>query len=97
MPYSHSQIFSLVEVSPQVAASRRDKRGLVADRYEVDELQVQIAQRYANICQEYQAHRVNGNLTLDEVTNACLQPLKTLIDMTSTSPKYLGDKYAYGE
>lgn len=82
--FPQPDLLLFVEVSPQIAAARRDKRGLVADRYEVDELQVQIARRYAIICQEYQAHRVNGDLNLDEVTSACLQPLKTLIDMTST-------------
>ena len=58
------------------------QRGLEADRYEVDELQIQIAQRYSKICKDYSACFIDGEQTLTEVTNACLAPLQNLLEMT---------------
>lgn len=83
--FPQPDLLLFVEVTPNIAAERRGKRGLTADRYEVDELQVQIAARYAKICNEYQAQTIDGDASFDEVTSACLQPLQTLIEMTSSS------------
>ncbi len=79
--FPQPDILLYVEVTPKVAAQRRDKRGLAADRYEVDELQVQIAQRYSTICREFDAHWVNGDLSIDEVTTACIDILSPLLEM----------------
>ncbi len=81
MLYPQPDLLLFVEVDPAIASQRRDQRGLEADRYEVDELQIQIAKRYATICQEYEATFINGEQSLDEVTQACLAPLKSLLEM----------------
>lgn len=65
-----------VEVSPEVAASRRDQRQLEPDRYEVDELQRVIASRYARLCREAEAVIVDGDQGLNEVSVACERALE---------------------
>lgn len=82
MLYPQPDLLLFIEVAPQVAAKRRSQRGLEADRYEVDELQIQIAERYSKICKEYSACFIDGEQTLTEVTNACLAPLQNLLEMT---------------
>ena len=82
MLYPQPDLLLFIEVDPTIAAQRRGQRGLEADRYEVDELQKQIAQRYSKICKEYNAEFIDGERSLDEVTKACLAPLQSLLEMT---------------
>ena len=80
--FPRPDLLLFIDVEVSVAAERRDARGQEADRYEVDELQQQIADRYSSICREFKAQIINGELGVDEVTTACLDALIPLVEVS---------------
>ena len=77
--FPRPDLLLFVQVSPEVAASRRDERGLSPDRYEVNELQIEIARRYERICDQGQALFIDGDRAIDEVSADCFSALQSLL------------------
>lgn len=84
--FPQPDLLLFVEVSVDVSAARRASRGQEADRYEVDELQRQIAIRYQKICREFQGQVIDGEMGIEEVTNACLEALSPLLKVSKKMP-----------
>ena len=87
--FARPDLLLFVKVSPEVASARRDTRGQASDRYEVNELQREIAKRYERICEANGAHFIDGERSLDNVSAACYAAVETLrshrVDQSSSS------------
>lgn len=77
-PFPHPDLLIYLQASPQLAAERRALRGLEADRYEQDQLQVKIASAYDRVCAEFGALTLDASLSIEALGLACAEALERL-------------------
>ena len=90
-PFPQPDLLLFVHVSPEVASARRETRGQAADRYEVNELQIEIARRYERICREHNAHFIDGSQSLEDVSSACYAAVTKIRSQRGMNDQDLGE------
>lgn len=82
-PFPQPDLLIYLQAPPNLAAERREQRGLEADRYEEDQLQIKIANAYDRICTEFDACILDASLTIEELGTACLKQVQDLLVQSS--------------
>lgn len=70
-PFRAPDLTLFVDVSVEVAAARRARRGGVADLFEVDDFQRQVAEAYRRAAALHGAHTIDGSAGIRAVFRAC--------------------------
>jgi len=81
-PFPHADLLIYLQASAELGAQRRARRGLEADRYEVDQLQAQIAASYDRVCAEHGALTLDASQSIEALGVSCLEAVRRRLART---------------